>query len=792
MPAIFPRVGIDLRHILKTHSGGIAPLIAETVRALHEQCADWNIHIFGTMFNRNLIDIADKSVTHHTLPICNYYKAMQSILLKEEIDVLLRSFPDDDDLEFPFSRQIILIPDLQHEFFPDFFDPHTLANRRRNFSRLIQRCGAIATISQHAKATIVQHWPGRSSEIFVMAPSSQILDVGIDGVTAPFKEAVRALQPYFFYPANCWPHKNHRALLEAFTKLKSNNVFSAYNLVLTGDPSGSAKLLSACGAGGVHHLGFVSKPELVYLYRNAVALTFVSLFEGFGMPVLEAFGLGCPVICSNTSSLPEVSEDAALLCSPTEPDAIVRAMERVALDPALRQTLIDRGCERFKAYSWASAAFSLKEAFLRVVEPSQRRATRSKNARSCPRVSIVTPSYNQGRFLRRTIESVLNQSYPNIEYIVMDGGSTDDSVEILKSYGERVRWVSERDRGQTDAINRGLARSSGDILAYLNSDDTLEPDAIQAVVNCFEDEPEIGLIYGKANYIDTNDDVIGQYSTREYSFQQLMNDCCVCQPAAFWRSSVAEKIGPFDDKLDMVMDYDYWIRIAKAGIGIRHLPRILANSRLYPETKTMSARGKIYEEIFRISMRHAGYVSRNYAEGYWHHRLFERNDLFAKAARRVPHARRLFVEYSAHRYGGGSRTFVGSAGHIFRMVGSQALARVGSGRRNARAIGKHKPAVVGVHLDNSLEPTVVMGGSPTRQRRLFLTGKSPIDNKLRVESGDRILLERDLAADADVRMEFSGVADEIRLVFDSFLVDRASRKIAFHVEETNCFAEHEL
>src|SRR5262249_20776417 len=155
--------------------------------------------------------------------------------------------------------------------------------------------------------------------------------------------------------------------------------------------------------------------------------------------------------------------------------------------------------------------------------------------------------YNQGRFLRRTIESVLNQTYPAIEYIVIDGGSTDESLDALKSYGNRVRWVSERDSGQTNAINKGFAQCQGDIRAYLNSDDTLEPNAVQKIVEHFATRPELGLLYGDANYIDSQDRVVGGYATAPYSFDRLVHDCCICQPAAFWRSSVSERVGGFDE-----------------------------------------------------------------------------------------------------------------------------------------------------------------------------------------------------------------------------------------------------
>ncbi len=243
-----------------------------------------------------------------------------------------------------------------------------------------------------------------------------------------------------------------------------------------------------------------------------------------------------------------------------------------------------------------------------------------------PLVSIVTPSFNQGNFLKRTINSVLRQTYPNIEYIVVDGGSTDNSIDIMKSYRSSFKWISEPDRGQADAINKGFAFSNGEIRAYLNSDDILMYDAVEKAVGYFNQNPTWDMVYGEAVYIDRNDNTTGRYNTDDYSFQRLMADCCICQPAAFWRTRIAKKTGPFDQGLSYVMDYDYWLRIDRAGGCIRHVNETLAASRLYPRTKTVSARRDIYREIFKVCLKHGGYVDFNYFAGLWRYFLRNRTD----------------------------------------------------------------------------------------------------------------------------------------------------------------------
>ena len=792
-----PVVGIDLRHITRGASGGITPLIAETVKALHKLAPRLELHIFGTMFNQDVIEIKGDAVTHHTLPLQNYYQALQQVIDKNGIDVLLRAFPNDDDLAFPLNRQIILIPDLQHEYFPDFFNSTELDNRRRNFARLIAGCGAVATISEHAEATIRARY--QNARIFQMSPSSQICDAVHEEVSPEFRARIERLQPFFYYPANLWPHKNHGKLLEGFHRFKETPEGRNFKLLLSGHPAGWEDLASAHPSEDVTHIGFVSKAELVHLYRHAEALTFVSLFEGFGIPVLEAFGTGCPVICSNTTSLPEVAGGAALLCDPVDPGDIARCMAEIASDTKLRQELVSRGNERFGVYSWENAARNLQAALEQVANdasapslPEKEVPPAAREQVAMPLVSIVTPSYNQGRFLRRTIDSVLNQTYPNIEYVVMDGGSTDESVDILKSYGDRFRWVSEGDRGQTNAINKGLATCSGQILAYLNSDDTLEPRAIEQVVAFFNDHPDVDFVYGLADYIDADDARTGEYATADYSFDRLVEDCCVCQPAAFWRARVPQTIGVFDEALDYTMDYDYWLRIGAAGLGVRHLRKKLAHSRLYPETKTMSARGAIYAEIFAISLKHAGRVSRSYVQGYWNHRVKEREDAFARFVRRVPVLERVFVEYDAFRFATPGRTHVGGIAHIARKVARALRQRVRMKMKRAPALAVMTDGVAGVFADNWLAPRVQMSPSLSRARRLVIEGTAPKPMRVRIESNGRVLAEQSIPAGTISRLSFEGTDELIRLTFDDFIVDEGKRKLSFLVRHTNCFAEHEI
>jgi glycosyltransferase involved in cell wall biosynthesis len=223
-----------------------------------------------------------------------------------------------------------------------------------------------------------------------------------------------------------------------------------------------------------------------------------------------------------------------------------------------------------------------------------------------PLVSIVTPSYNQGAFIETTIRSVLDQSYPRIEHIVVDGGSTDGTLEILARY-PHVKWTSEPDSGQAEAVNKGFKRAAGEIVGWLNSDDLYLEGAVAEAVAYLGEHPHCTLVYGDYVEIDEQGTQTAEHRTRPFDLDAVRKvGNLVSQPAAFFRREVFEQVGYLDTGYRYAMDYDYWFRIGLAGLQLEYVPRFWAAFRYHPESKSVAEIQNFWAEERQITRRYGG------------------------------------------------------------------------------------------------------------------------------------------------------------------------------------------
>jgi glycosyltransferase involved in cell wall biosynthesis len=219
------------------------------------------------------------------------------------------------------------------------------------------------------------------------------------------------------------------------------------------------------------------------------------------------------------------------------------------------------------------------------------------------KVSIVTPSYNHARWLGETIESVLAQDYPNIEYIVVDGGSTDGSVDVIRRYEDRIAsWTTEQDSGQAAALNRGLAHATGDLLTWINSDDTLLPGAVTRFVDEFRRDPQLVLAYGDAIYTDEESNRTGPLVARPWDVSRMLRtfECHVVQPASMFSRVAWETAGPLREDLSWFFDYDFFMKLADIG-SVKQLDVPLATYRIHPESKSVGSPRRRAESLEQLA-----------------------------------------------------------------------------------------------------------------------------------------------------------------------------------------------
>lgn len=223
-------------------------------------------------------------------------------------------------------------------------------------------------------------------------------------------------------------------------------------------------------------------------------------------------------------------------------------------------------------------------------------------------VAVITPSFNQGPYIEETICSVLAQDYSPLEYWVIDGGSSDATLAILHRYQQRLHWISEKDQGQADAVNKGLARTQAEVIGWLNSDDIYYPHALARVTQFFQENPEIDIVYGQAEQIDAHGNKLEPYVTEKFDLERLKLRCFISQPAVFFRRRVIEHYGGLNPQLHFCLDYEYWLRLGLHGAKFAYLPQVLAAARIYADTKSSRGYREAHLEAIEMLQQSLGSV----------------------------------------------------------------------------------------------------------------------------------------------------------------------------------------
>lgn len=233
-------------------------------------------------------------------------------------------------------------------------------------------------------------------------------------------------------------------------------------------------------------------------------------------------------------------------------------------------------------------------------------------------ISVITPSYNQGQFIEQTIKSVLTQCISNLQYLIIDGKSSDNTVSVLNKYNEKIEWLSEKDSGQANALNKGFKLATGEIIGWLNSDDIYFPGTLSAVLDFFRNNPDVDILYGDADHIDENNQSISRYPTEKWNIKRFMDHCFLSQPAVFFRRKLFDEFGFLDENLQFCMDYEFWLRLATGGARFYHYPKLLSATRLHSQAKTITDSIKAHKEQINMIKRYQHCIPMRMIVAYAH------------------------------------------------------------------------------------------------------------------------------------------------------------------------------
>jgi glycosyltransferase involved in cell wall biosynthesis len=612
------RVAVNLRHFVPgVMGGGMETYVRQAVPALHDHLAATGGSMVIFADPTWCSSVRELAPSAELIPVATDGIALDDeALAGVEADVLFcpLTFLDPPLPEIPAA---VMIADLYPEIEPEALSP-SYRELTRQAMRPSARCAdVVLTMSPWTAGDIAQRYDVEPERVVVTPPA--VDDEVTVAKDVPAAEIAKLGVPerFLFYPARFYRHKNHTALLEALALLSSDPVLGDIPVVLTGEdmpPDIAAKVRELGIERQVLTLGRIDREVVLALHRRAEALVFPSRFEGFGIPLVEAMLAGTPVLASSHPVVREVVGEAGLIVDETDPASIAAGIRRIVNDDHLRASLRELGPTQASNFTLEKANETLIGVLTGLAEKERRpdAAVRWEP----PTVGVATPSYNAVEFIRDTIDSVLSQEYPHVRYVVMDGGSTDGTVDVLRSYGDRLDWISEPDGGQADAVNRGIDRVGGDIVAFLNADDSYEPGAIATAVQRFAERPGAALIYGAAVQLDAAGNAVRTTPVLGCDHESLAGYNPISQPAAFASGHVWREVGGLDPSLHLALDYELWMRMAEGGRPLLTVPDVLARIRFHADAKSEAQRGRHLRESMEVVRRHYGHVPPGWSDAY--------------------------------------------------------------------------------------------------------------------------------------------------------------------------------
>ncbi len=500
-----------------------------------------------------------------------------------EADVLLTSFfaPWEPWRSDTGVLKAFVAYDLIGLLMPEYFDQEMVRLLQQIYAS-IDRETLVFCISHNTRKDLLAYRPDLSPEQIVVIPLAAgerfypcADDARLSAVRG--KYGIPPDVPYILSLATLEIRKNLQTVVRAFARLLEKEPDSSAHLVLSGMKGWKLEELdkTLAGMGSLRKriilTGFIDDADLGALYSGAACFAYMSMYEGFGLPPLEAMACGVPVIASNTSSLPEVVGDAGILLEPEDADAVCDAMRRILADPVRREKLRGSGLERARLFNWDECARIMAEAI--------RRRLAEK-----PKLSIITICRNETN-IEDTCRSVAGQSWRNFEWIVVDGGSTDGTMDVLERYREYMRvLVSEKDDGRYDAMNKGITHARGEYLLFLNGGDYLAHERV--LERIFEYRPLPGLEEHTTLYFDA-DILYGEVLAKETGMMPwpiwavgpqrfdaaFFSRHSLPHQATFIARRLFDRCGLYDASLRFAADYEWFMRVILVhGATTQYIP----------------------------------------------------------------------------------------------------------------------------------------------------------------------------------------------------------------------------